>query len=421
MRLLSTMFLIQLGLAIPSVVHAELVSHPITLSYCEQSPLDPNELAPEELLQDEVKGARHLSEEDKMRLASWRSLCGPFLRRLEIQRRQWNFHPGVCRFRRQGEKKQIISEGQISHALPWQKDTQYYFGFQYEQTDRGWELKKSYSYTSANDHYQSILEAAQDPTLIKLFHAGCDALKLSCPLPQSSEQMAQLIQQISLLREKAHQEGKSLFEALGIVLPHPVGIGSPQEQLPLLAHGMGLSCLQVASKTEASVGLNSTTSVVSLSEHIEALLGAPASQGPRLRVPLFGHHWNLYPPVVKQEQEELVVYGQISHNVAFNLDDQIYYTLRFKEGQAVGMPQIKIQEANLGESSAQLAQKIVELVNIYRMAKGQGELRLPPEALAMVATLSKESERLLSGDWKVAAKELSHIIAKLALEFESRH
>ena len=74
----------------------------------------------------------------------WRSVCGPLLKNININSTTWNAHPAICRYKKTDEKIKIEVSGQFSHNVKFRPDTQYYFGYLFEESESGFDLNRSY-------------------------------------------------------------------------------------------------------------------------------------------------------------------------------------------------------------------------------------------------------------------------------------
>ena len=123
---------------------------------------------------------------------------------------------------------------------------------------------------------------------------------------------------------------------------------------------------------------------------IEKALKA-AMSGPEVKdLNVFGHDWNVKKATVTKSGDTITVEGQISHNVAWSSDDQIYYEFVFKKNKLV-KNNIKIDE----KGWASIAGKIIGVIS--------GGI-IPA---ADVESLANRIENMAHGEWQMAGQQLA--------------
>ena len=67
----------------------------------------------------------------------WRSVCGPLLKNLSLNKIAWNTHPAVCRYIKSKDGVNVEVSGQLSHNVKYSPDRQYYYGYLFKSTENG--------------------------------------------------------------------------------------------------------------------------------------------------------------------------------------------------------------------------------------------------------------------------------------------
>lgn len=132
-----------------------------------------------------------------------------------------------------------------------------------------------------------------------------------------------------------------------------------------------------------------------LNEAVKAALKGPERKDIKIR----GHGFNVKKADKKVVKGETHIWGQISHKLRFQPDDQVFYEIIIKGGQIV-----KIKRSIKGGGWGSVAGKVASAIAAYV------GVPIPP---AKAEELYKIVEKLIVGDWVEACDVM---IAAIALE-----
>jgi len=127
-----------------------------------------------------------------------------------------------------------------------------------------------------------------------------------------------------------------------------------------------------------------------------------AMEGPEAKdLHVFGHDWNIKKATMSKSGTTLTIKGQISHNVAFTVDDQILYEFVFKKDK-LEKHDVKIAEHGWGS----IVGRVLSVVT--------GGL-VPSDD---IESLANKVENMTHGEWQVAGQQLA---LRIALEGYKRN
>ena len=81
------------------------------------------------------------------------------------------------------------------------------------------------------------------------------------------------------------------------------------------------------------------------------------------RVQLLGHSWNVKKGDIQRNGNRIVITGQLSHDVKFSPDDQVYYTIR-KENGVLKDTQVRIGSGGWAGLAAPFASVLAQYFGV---------------------------------------------------------
>lgn len=349
----------------------------------------------------------------------WRSVCGPLLKNLSLEKTTWNAHPAVCRYSKNKDRISIEVSGQLSHNVKLRPDRQYYYGYMFKDSDKGFDLSRSYFYSSENKVFHNLKENIQHPVIYSMFKSVCDNIQKSrgglCPLPRTLDDVKSKLNFLKSQTKLAKTTSSDLLKEFGINLENKVpALEDPVEgEAQVIAQQIAYQCLEQAVIEKDSIGLASHTYIPT----IESIFNDFNDNFLVVdRVKIYGHHWNVHQPKITKEGSKTTVCGHLDHNIRYNQNDKIDYKYVYVDGKLTE-EKVKIDDRNVAAKVNSLADKFLTLYDIYRTTTGQGiefHSALTKANFKLLVELAARTETIAYGDWQIAGEQLTAVLANVA-------
>ncbi len=392
-------------------------------TYCRTNPMTDGIFVNNLLVTDtsgEIDFSVFANEEQSKRrdFLVWRSICGPLLKNIRLNKTTWNSHPAVCRYNKDKDGVSIDVSGQLSHNMKFRPDKQYYYGYRFKDTDKGFDLNRSYFYSSENKVFHNLKENIQHPVIYSMFKSLCESIQKSrggeCPLPRTLDDVKSKLNFLKSQTKLAKTTSSDLLKEFGFK-QSPLESNSVDAEAQVIAQQIAYQCMEQALVEKDSIGLASHTYIPTVETIFDEFTDNIQVVD---RVKLYGHHWNIHRPKVSKEGSKTTVCGHLDHNIKYNQNDSIDYKYVFENGKLID-EKIKIDDVNVAAKLNSVADKFLTLYDIYRTTTGQGiefHSALSKANFKLLVELAARTETIAYGDWQEAGEELTGVLSNVAKE-----